>query len=529
MKCIYKYDYVHLTQETFVSPVLEFDMDITNDEFEYSIRGRYIRDKEVYPVAKIDENTAFIEPVDLPLGQYKHELVWTRNGVSVMVFQGDFKVTNNPAECRNRKDTLPIRVEKIENILPVVLKEAIVYKGPKGDAFTYDDFTPEQIEELQRPATEAAQTASQAADNANTATQNAITATNEANTATVSANQSAQTANASATNADNSADLATSAATNANNAVTAANTAADFANSQRGWSPKFVFEEDGATRLVKKLDSWIGGTGTAPTDNVGMYVIDGGYTTDKSLATNFKGAQSDNLIVEYVHSGNKDVYIDSIDYDTNTFTSVGHGLVNGNRLGLNLLKQIYDASQSPFTKLPVNTMVYSGFHVVNITTDTFQISTTNGGNPITLINQSTLDLSFFRFEVVRNISGLTFSNVNHNDIEIKVVGGFARNPRYIIFKGQGLGIVGFSSRINEFANLFHDGLWSLGGTYSMSIITNNKEEVKQRNWTSLQFSPMLNNGVINEISYSIDNTKNSLQILGGFSPYNGTTIKIYKL
>jgi len=29
-------------------------------------------------------------------------------------------------------------------------------KGDKGDPFTYDDFTPEQIAELQRPATEAA-------------------------------------------------------------------------------------------------------------------------------------------------------------------------------------------------------------------------------------------------------------------------------------------------------------------------------------------------------------------------------------
>src|SRR5690606_26963221 len=219
----------------------------------------------------------------------------------------------------------------------------------------YSDLTEAEILEIQQPAIEAAQTANQSADNANTATQNAITATNNANTATVSANQAAQTANASATNADNSADLATSAATNANDAATAANTAANFANSQRGWSPKFVFEEDGATRLVKKLDSWIGGTGTAPTDNVGQYVVDGGYTADKSLATNFKGAQSDNLIAEYVHSGNKEVYIDSIDYTTNTFTSVGHGLVAGNRLGLNLLKQTNDVSQSPFTKLPVNT------------------------------------------------------------------------------------------------------------------------------------------------------------------------------
>ena len=43
-------------------------------------------------------------------------------------------------------------------------------KGDKGDPFTYDDFTPEQIADLQRPATEAAAVANQAAENANKAT-----------------------------------------------------------------------------------------------------------------------------------------------------------------------------------------------------------------------------------------------------------------------------------------------------------------------------------------------------------------------
>lgn len=40
----------------------------------------------------------------------------------------------------------------------------IAKKGDKGDAFTYDDFTPEQIELLQRPATEAAELANQAVE-----------------------------------------------------------------------------------------------------------------------------------------------------------------------------------------------------------------------------------------------------------------------------------------------------------------------------------------------------------------------------
>lgn len=42
-------------------------------------------------------------------------------------------------------------------------------KGDKGDPFTYSDFTPEQILELQKPATDAAELANQAAENANTA------------------------------------------------------------------------------------------------------------------------------------------------------------------------------------------------------------------------------------------------------------------------------------------------------------------------------------------------------------------------
>lgn len=42
-------------------------------------------------------------------------------------------------------------------------------QGPPGEPFTYDDFTPEQIEELQKPAIDAAKTANEAAQNANNA------------------------------------------------------------------------------------------------------------------------------------------------------------------------------------------------------------------------------------------------------------------------------------------------------------------------------------------------------------------------
>ena len=54
----------------------------------------------------------------------------------------------------------------------VVVEEMVALpgeKGDKGDPFTYDDFTPEQIADLQRPATEAAKVANQAAEKANQA------------------------------------------------------------------------------------------------------------------------------------------------------------------------------------------------------------------------------------------------------------------------------------------------------------------------------------------------------------------------
>ena len=96
---------------------------------------------------------------------------------------------------------------------------------------------------------------------------------------------------------------------NANQSAQTANEAADFANSQRGWTPIHVFEEDGAQRLVKKLSDYIGGTGDKPTANIGQYVIDGGYTADKSLAENFKGEGAGgepggggDIMVEITHS-----------------------------------------------------------------------------------------------------------------------------------------------------------------------------------------------------------------------------------
>ena len=135
-------------------------------------------------------------------------------------------------------------------------------KGDKGDPFTYDDFTPEQIADLQRPATEAAAVANQAAENANKATSD-IKVLSDRLTAEEAKRESAESGRTSAeseraeaealressfsqmqttleglisdtntatSNANTAAGNAENAATAANNSATLANAAADKAN-----------------------------------------------------------------------------------------------------------------------------------------------------------------------------------------------------------------------------------------------------------------------------------------------------------
>lgn len=92
----------------------------------------------------------------------------------------------------------------------------------KGDPFTYEDFTAEQIEELQRPALEAAESANNAAAEANKATK-------EANTAAALAETKAQEAESAASNATQAATLAGEKASLAQSGAAAANSAAALA------------------------------------------------------------------------------------------------------------------------------------------------------------------------------------------------------------------------------------------------------------------------------------------------------------
>ncbi|AKR55694.1 Flagellar hook-length control protein FliK [Devosia sp. H5989] len=56
-----------------------------------------------------------------------------------------------------------------------------------------------------------------------------------------------------------------------------------------GWAPRFGVVADGARRVMQ-LTGYVGGTGTAPTDDIGKYLATGGYTATIGDATDIRGA-----------------------------------------------------------------------------------------------------------------------------------------------------------------------------------------------------------------------------------------------
>ena len=126
-------------------------------------------------------------------------------------------------------------------------------KGVKGDAFTYSDFTSEQIATLQKPATDAASNLTSFESNITNAENERVIAENARN-------------NAETTRESNSA----TAVTNANNAASNANTAAsNFANAvvqEEGTNTDKVISQKVVTdELANKVDK-IAGMGLSTND-----------------------------------------------------------------------------------------------------------------------------------------------------------------------------------------------------------------------------------------------------------------------
>ena len=119
-------------------------------------------------------------------------------------------------------------------------KTDVNLKGEKGDTFTFDDLTDEQVSVLMAPAIDAAAEATTAKQNADAAAAEATTAKQNAEAATDAANTAANAAN-----------------TAANAATDAANTITNSLSKKLGSSKINVLSEDEYTALTTKEEGKI--------------------------------------------------------------------------------------------------------------------------------------------------------------------------------------------------------------------------------------------------------------------------------
>lgn len=204
--------------------------------------------------------------------------------------------------------------------------------GERALGVTYDDLTPEQIEELQRPATEAATEANKAAQAAKNATESATTATEGAVAAAAMANTATGAATTATTAANNAAAEATAAAGNATTAATEATNAANAANiAAEGIDGKIAGKADldPATGFVKSSQiAPLQGRQTGVNTTDGYFSSDApallfegdrtheicfttgdDVTTDQRLFTTARGSQSN--VQLFVSNGSMYAYIGS--------------------------------------------------------------------------------------------------------------------------------------------------------------------------------------------------------------------------
>ena len=96
-------------------------------------------------------------------------------------------------------------------------------------------------------------------------------------------------------------------------------------------------------------------------------------------------------IAAVTYSGNREIAVTAVDDATDTLTSAGHGLANGDLVAFRL-KQTDTGSVNPVTLFPGG-LTQAGYYVVGATTDTFQLSLTSGGAAVGISASGTTDLA----------------------------------------------------------------------------------------------------------------------------------------
>ena len=473
--------------------------------------------------------------------------------------------------------------------------EALKVKGDKGDSFEYEDFTPEQITVLQQPATDIASTVSQAEglrvtaesgrvtaeglrvtaesnrsgaellrsgaesdrggaellragaedtregneddreqaealrvqaeidrqSNTGTAIQNAETATGQANDAAALANSKATLANDAATNANTKAGLADTAATNANTKAGLADTAATTADNAR-----LAIQADLALK-----ENTSNKQNSLATDGTGVK-----FPTVDAVNAGLAAKQNISLFSTYTHTTNKEVYISAVDVDTNTFTSVAHGLVNTNEVYITFQNNLGNVIAGSVLPGGMTTKIAGSFYVINKTNDTFQLSLTSGGAAIDLTANAGMNLSKWHFEkitdniMITGIPALTKrikAILYGRTVQPPVIGAGLISINAVPYNANWYSGTGFSWGINDYCGTIYHYI-------EVEIDTNSMLKVSATGFRIYHNTISANtNEIINKSSIYSDvnyvNVNISSVIFANIRLANGAKIEIYTL
>lgn len=233
------------------------------------------------------------------------------------------------------------------------------------------------------------------------------------------------------------------------------------------------------------------------------------------------------LLAEYVHSGNKEVRIERIDYETNTFYSPNHGLVAGDFVFL-VFGEILN-----FKEVCPLTQPYSdakGFAVRNITADSFQLSATAGSAIIDLVELPTLDLTKWWFESFQNFA-MRFNNIPYtNVVQVRYTGYGSRPFAYHYVSEEVLSISGYKGDQNYYGQ-FVDRSLLMDVIVDVTVFDNLIFRVSQLR--GLRYNSAGNIEVINTRQQDVRPRNRSavgkwLQIEQSGGIANGTAIRVYK-
>lgn len=457
----------------------------------------------------------------------------------------------------------------------------------KGDPFLYTDFTPEQIVELQKPATDAATAVNEAEALRVTAEttrveneQGRLTAegTRQSNeiargnseddredaeelrlSAEITRGQNEQArkdaeeirvtaegtrqtntaiaitnANNAATNANTKAGLADTAANNANEKATLANNAATLANEKAGLANTAATNADNA-RLAIQTDLGL------KLDKSAVKQVLGASTTDvmSQKAVTDELAKKHQVVVDYTHTGNKEVNIESIDFATGTITATGHGLAVNN-IVFPINKGV---GNFPFSALPNGINPLTSYFVINVTPNTFQLSLSYGGAPIVISDKATKDYSKWHLESIggAEINGLSLRKftveIQGNPSGSQMIGDYfylrggknygAANP--VWFTDTEYGKIAYGLSRSIFKSMANGDIWSYN---KLEIDVTGKRATILINGYRIYSITETTVGIIrhnNEVAVHSSVGEDIVTFFGQINIFNGMNIKVTKI